>query len=212
MNNNPEAYSDKIRALAQGPLQQAKRFTAYNVNGYKFRTLQREQGMKTQNSGVFSSFGTKSYASTSDNRPIEGLVPYYGKLVDIIELNYYGRFMVHLFKCQWSNTTNSRYIRKDALGFTSITFSHLKHTGEREDDEPYIQASQAQLVYYVEDKKDEGWCTPVHLKPRDLFDMGGDATMTTYESESLQPQLASFCSDDNFETHLSRPGVNVEFD
>jgi len=156
MNNNPEAYFDEIRALAQGPFQQAKRFTAYNVNGYKFRTLKREQGMKTQNSGVFCSFGTKSYASTSDNRPIEGLVPYYGKLVDIIELNYYGRFMVHLFKCQWSNTTNSRYIRKDALGFTSITFSHLIHTGEREDDEPYIQASEAQLVYYVEDKKDEG--------------------------------------------------------
>ena len=64
--------------------------------------------------------------------------------------------MVHLFKCQWSNTTNCRYIRKDALGFTSITFSHLIHTGEREDDEPYIQASEAQLVYYVEDKKDEG--------------------------------------------------------
>jgi len=119
---------------------------------------------------------------------------------------------VHLFKCQWSNTRNSRYIRKDAFGFTSITFSHLIHMGEREDDEPYIQASQAQLVYYVEDKKYEGWCTPVHLKPRDLFDMGGDATTTAYESESLQPQLASFCSDDNFETHLSRPGVNVEFD
>jgi len=148
--------------------------------------------MKTQNSGVFYSFGTKSYASTSDNRPIEGLVPYYGKVVDIIELNYYGRFMVPLFKFQWSNTTNSRYIRKDALGFTSITFSHLIHTSEREDDEPYIQASQAQLVYYVEDKKDEGWCTPVHLKPRDLFDMGGDATTIACESENLNLLVKRF--------------------
>jgi len=40
--------------------------------------------METQNSGLFCSFGTKIYACTSDNRPI-----YYGKLVDIIELNYY---------------------------------------------------------------------------------------------------------------------------
>jgi len=46
--------------------------------------------MKTQNSGVFYNFGTKSYESTSDNRPIKGLVVYYGKLVDVIELNYYG--------------------------------------------------------------------------------------------------------------------------
>jgi len=53
MNNKPKAYSDDIRALAQCPLQQAKRFTTYNINGYKFLTMQREQGMKTQNSGVF---------------------------------------------------------------------------------------------------------------------------------------------------------------
>lgn len=127
------------------------------MNGYKFQTLQREQGIKTQNSGVFCAFGTKSYASASDNRPTEGLVSYYGKLVDIIELNYSGRFVVTIFKCQWANTTNPRYIRKDALGFTSISFPHLIHTGVREDDELYIEASETQLVYYVEDKRDEGW-------------------------------------------------------
>ena len=116
------------------------------MNGYKFRTLEREQGLKTQNSGVFCNFGTKSYASASDNRPIEGLVPYYGKLVDIIELNYYGRFFVTLFKCQWANTTNFRHIQKDALGFTLINFSDLIHKGDHDDDEPYIMASEAQMV------------------------------------------------------------------
>jgi len=54
--------------------------------------------MKTQNSGMFCSFGTKTYAITSENKPIQGLVSYYGKLVDIINLNYY--IMVPLFKCQ----------------------------------------------------------------------------------------------------------------
>lgn len=212
MNDNSDAPSQDICALAQGPLQQARRFTAYNVNGYKFRTLQREQGMRTQNSGVFCNFGTKSYASTSDNRPSEGLVPYYGKLVDIIELNFYGQFMVTLFKCQWANTTNFRYIKKDALGFMSINFSHLIHTGAREDDEPYIQASEAQLVYYVEDKMDKGWCTPVHLKPRDLFDMGDDNTEIAYECEPYRKQLTSLLSDDDSEAQLSRPGVHIEFD
>jgi len=36
-------------------------------------------------------------------------------------------------------------LRSRTLGFTLIIFSHLIHTCEREDDETYIQASQAQL-------------------------------------------------------------------
>jgi len=63
----------------------------YMLMDIKFR-------MKTQNSGMFCSFGTKTYAITSENKPIQGLVSYYGKLVDIINLNYY--IMVPLFKCQ----------------------------------------------------------------------------------------------------------------
>ncbi|XP_039116440.1 uncharacterized protein LOC120251851 [Dioscorea cayenensis subsp. rotundata] len=49
-----------LLALVQGPINQAKRYSAYNVNGYKFRTLEREKGLKTQNSGVFGTFGTRS--------------------------------------------------------------------------------------------------------------------------------------------------------
>lgn len=37
--------------------------SAYNVNGYTFWTLMDEQGMKTQNSGLFCKFGTKSYVN-----------------------------------------------------------------------------------------------------------------------------------------------------
>ena len=36
-----------------GPIDSAKRYNAYNVNGFKFRTLERDEGLKTQNSGIF---------------------------------------------------------------------------------------------------------------------------------------------------------------
>ncbi|XP_045831553.1 uncharacterized protein LOC123922941 [Trifolium pratense] len=45
--------SADLQFLARGPLDKARRFTAYNINGFKFRTLAREEGLKTQNSGVF---------------------------------------------------------------------------------------------------------------------------------------------------------------
>nr|XP_025673255.1 uncharacterized protein LOC112772501 [Arachis hypogaea] len=149
-----------------------KTFGAYNFNGYKFRTITKEDGLKTQNSGVYVSSNTRSYASMRDNRVVVGSVPYYEKIVDIIELNYSCHFTVVLFKCVWAYTTTSRGIKQYHLGLTSVNFSHPIHTGDREEDEPYILASEAQLVYYVDDEVANEWSVVVHVKPRDLYDIG----------------------------------------
>ncbi|CAA7038912.1 unnamed protein product [Microthlaspi erraticum] len=76
------------------------------------------------------------------------------------------------FKCQWADTRDVRGCKKDDLGRTMVNFSRLIHTGNGQDDEPYVLALQARLVYYVEDPKEKGWCVVVHVKPRDLYDMG----------------------------------------
>ncbi|XP_020975840.1 uncharacterized protein LOC110270676 [Arachis ipaensis] len=136
----------ELQWLACGPNIQAKRFKAYNVNGFRFRTLSREEGMRTQNSGVCVTSDTRSYASARDSNMAVGGVSYYERLVDIIELNYSGRFSVALFRCIWANTTSGRGIKQDILGHTYVNFSNPIHTGNREDDEPYILASEARLV------------------------------------------------------------------
>ncbi|QHO00912.1 uncharacterized protein DS421_13g410410 [Arachis hypogaea] len=68
--------------------------------------------------------------------------------------------------------TPGRGIKQDVLGHTLVNFSNPIHVGDREDDEPYILASEARLVYYVEDEVDKEWSVVVLVKPRDLFDMG----------------------------------------
>ncbi|KAK6789580.1 hypothetical protein RDI58_013380 [Solanum bulbocastanum] len=93
-----ETTYDDIKFLAQGPAQDARRFSAYNINGFKFRTLSREQGSKTQNVGVFLISDTSCIASSVDRCARQADLPYYGKLEDIIELNYYGRFKVDFSK------------------------------------------------------------------------------------------------------------------
>ncbi|XP_027922753.1 uncharacterized protein LOC114180648 [Vigna unguiculata] len=153
-------YSDDLKFLAMGPIDCAKRYNAYNVNGFKFRTLERDHGLKTQNSGIF----------------------------DIIEINYNGRFSVTLFKCMWADTTTSRGIITDDLGFRLVNFTRLIHIGDNDDDEPYIQAAEAQMVYYVVDELDKNWSIPVHLKPRDLYDIGGDNDVTFHECEPFEQQ------------------------
>jgi hypothetical protein len=195
--------------LAQGPIDKARRFTTYNVNGHKFRTVARDRGLKSQNSGVWGTFGTRSYSSSSDTQMSFGEVHYFGKLVDIIELKYNGLFTVPLFKCEWANTTNPRGIKKDKLGFTSINFSRLIHSGERDDDEPYIKASEAQMVYYVEDEKERGWCIPITLKPRDLYEMGEDDEEIMASDESYPSQdLEAIFSDNNVVVQLARDPTN----
>ncbi|XP_042472278.1 uncharacterized protein LOC122054932 [Zingiber officinale] len=43
----------------------------------------------------------------------------------------------------------------DLFGFSMLNFSRLIHTGGREEHEPFILATQAQMVYYVRDPKEE---------------------------------------------------------
>ncbi|XP_027912627.1 uncharacterized protein LOC114172228 [Vigna unguiculata] len=181
-------YSDDLKLLAMGPIDCAKRYNAYNVNGFKFRTLERDDGLKTQNSGIFGTFVTRSYVSSIDNQMQFGGVPYYGKLVDIIEINYNGRFSITLFKCMWANTTTSRGIITDDLGFRLVNFTRLIHIGDNDDDEPNIQAAEAQMVYYVVDELDKNWSIPLHLKPQVLYDIGGDNDVTFHDCEPFEQQ------------------------
>ena len=138
-----------------------------------------------------------------------GGVPYYGKLVDIIELNYNGVFSVTLFKCEWANTTYPRGIKTDKLGFTSINFTRPIHTGEHEDDEPYIKASEAQMVFFVNDEKEGGWCIPIHLKPRDLYDMGENDEDTVLNIEAYPSQILDNLFPDG-DTHLQLSRDDVD--
>ncbi|CAN1153242.1 hypothetical protein LINPERPRIM_LOCUS14571, partial [Linum perenne] len=210
LNDDQVVHSKNLRLLARGPLRNAFRFNGYDVNGYQFRTSARDKGLNTQNNGVYGSYETHSYASSVDNRPHTSELAYYGKLEDIVELNYYGEFRVVLFKCKWANTHNPRYVKTDKLGFTLLNFSHLLYTGRRLDDEPYIEAKDARMVYYVEDKVEKGWCVPIHIKPREVYDMGEHEGSSVHESDMLMnPEFSDF--DNATVVPLTRPGT-AEFE
>nr|XP_016504175.1 PREDICTED: uncharacterized protein LOC107822180 isoform X2 [Nicotiana tabacum] len=120
-----------VKVLAQRPSYIAKRFSAFDVNsGYRFRTKQSEEFNVTQNSGVMIISKTESYASTSNNAPKSANITYYGRLNNIMELNYYEKCKVILFKCDWVDVTKGRGIKEDDLGFTLVNFTHLTDSGD----------------------------------------------------------------------------------
>ena len=96
---------------------------------------------------------------------------YFGKINDVIELDYHSEYKKVLFPCDWVNV-NSRGLKKDKKGFTLLNFSHKIHEGAVLKDDPYIFASQAHQVFSVEDEKYKGWAYVVRVKPRDTYRLG----------------------------------------
>ncbi|XP_057719684.1 uncharacterized protein LOC130934112 [Arachis stenosperma] len=210
---NPDVMNtvhEDLRYLARGPSRYAKRFSTFSINGFSFRTTNQDKGLKTQNSGVFLMSSTPCVASASDADVRNADLSYSGKLEDIIELNYNGRFRVTLFKCKWADTTRERGCRKDNWGFTSVNFSRVIHSGDREEDDPYIEASQARMVYFVNDEVNKDWSVVVHLKPRDSYDMGGNEDDEPCENEPWLEQNLDSLFENGDNLSLLRDEVDDE--
>ena len=153
-----EGVSDTLVALSKWPYIYVKRLKHYVINGLKFRSVNDEANRKTQNSGV-------SVAT-------DGGITYYGVLSDIIELNYSKNIKHVLCKCKWVDDQNRRGYRTDEFEFPMVNFTHFIHGGDEMMDEPYVLASQAIQVFYVEDKRHKDWYVIVKTKVRNVFDAG----------------------------------------
>lgn len=55
------------------------------------------------------------------------------------------------------------------------------HVGDHEEHDPYIEVSPTEMVYYVNDEVNKDWNVVVHLKPKDLYDMGEQGDTEVYE-------------------------------
>lgn len=187
-----------LRALSRGPNSVAFSYQGFNVNGFAFRTMESEQNKKVQNSGIM----VQSMHDKDDHEST-----YYGRLNDVISLDYGSRGKIVLFRCDWVNTTSGTKI--DSLGFAMVNFSRLIHTGEREEHEPFILASQAEMVYYVRDPKEEDWFCVIRHTPRDTYNMGDEDDIDTMQFvDNNFSSIQSLLSDINEEdVELTRSDV-----
>ena len=121
------------------------------------------------NSGVAIKSHTMSYASRRYRNPSGGDVTFYGELTDIIEICYTNAKKFVLFKCNWVDNRTGK--KEDEYKFTLVNFNHSLYSNNRATDEPFILASQAEQVWYVQDPMEPDWSVVVRMTVRDLFDM-----------------------------------------
>ena len=133
---SPQA-TDALYSLACGPHVRVKMFSGCIVNGVRFHTRDREKRRKTQNSGL---------VVEGDHE--DEMHDFYGVLVNVIELNYIFDYRVVLFKCEWFETNPKKPVIRRDYNFICIDVSNKWY-----ENDPFILATQAQQVFYVNDTK-----------------------------------------------------------
>lgn len=132
-----------------------------------------ERKRKTQNCGVTVRATTSSYSSIRDQNPVLGELDYYGILQNVIELDYGGGRRVVLFECEW--VSKGKRLKLDEDGFVLANFTNV-----RRHNEPYILASQAMKVFYVEDPVDCNWHVIITTDARAKYKMQPMTDVDTY--------------------------------
>ncbi|XP_050387393.1 uncharacterized protein LOC126803675 [Argentina anserina] len=169
--NNTE-YSQELHHLACKPQHHSVRGGCF-VNGVKFVTFHRDEDRVTQNYGVM----------------VEGdETCYYGVLLSVVELLYGAGMPVVLFKCKWFNTDPSlpRSTKMDH-GFLSVNTATSWY-----EDAPFILATMARQVFYLDDPKEGGdWKVANVMSHRNIWSAsileGDDDRATDDEIEATEP-------------------------
>ena len=96
-----------------------------------------------------------------DKNPMFGELCFYGIITEIWELDYI-MFRIPVFKCNWVD--NKSGIKVDEFGFTLVDFTKMTRKSD-----PFILASQAKQVFYVQDQLDLRWSIVLSTPQNDFF-------------------------------------------
>ncbi|KAL4555368.1 hypothetical protein LXL04_037986 [Taraxacum kok-saghyz] len=142
--------------------QHSRTFNRWLEREYKFHTTARDESRTTQCSGVSLVAHAMQIASAKDSNPVYGAVTYYDRIKEIWDLDYH-MFTVPIFMCEW---VDNRTVTRDALGFTVVNFERLGS-----QTEPFILATQAKQVFYVQDQENEN-LSLVGVTPHKMYKYG----------------------------------------
>ncbi|KAL4315769.1 hypothetical protein AHAS_Ahas15G0218200 [Arachis hypogaea] len=162
----------------------------------RFHTRRRDARRKTQNSGFTLDALTPNFADVKDKNPIEAKVAYYGRIVGMFELDYYGQFKVVLFMCEWYT------VGKDNFGLSYVYFNKKCY-----QEEPFVLASHVNQCFYVHDPYVSDKHYVMKTIPRDLFKVSDDLESDSpkiYARKPCKPEMIQSLPNDNGKIDLVR--------
>ena len=162
------------------------------MNGVRYNTVDRERNRQTQNSGVLVD-GTHNGVS----------IEYYGQLREIIELDYNSNLeftrKVVLFRCDWFSQDGKARVTKNDGHFRSINVERNWYQSD-----PFILASQARKIFYVDDILcGQNWHVVQKFEHRCMFDVEETELTNVHQDETGSDNELDSIVDD----HLDEPAI-----
>ncbi|WKA09144.1 hypothetical protein VitviT2T_026818 [Vitis vinifera] len=170
---SPEA-TDELYSLASGPDRRVSLYHSCVVNGIRFHTKDRDDRHITQNSGVLV---------LGDH--YEDMIDFYGVLLNVVVLDYIFNNQVVLFKCEWFDTDPNKKRLLDDGVLRCINVDNKWY-----EEDPYVLASQAQQIFYVNDPKlGSSWKVVQKVLHRHIFDVPEQTTTNDSENDNEDPTI-----------------------
>jgi hypothetical protein len=186
-----------LSLLSLSPERKVKCYNEYFINGYVFQTEEYGHRRNTYNSGVCIKGSTFS----------EFEVDYYGRLKEVIELQYHSeQNRVFLFKCYWYDTTDRRIRVDPHYGLVEIN-SKARH---RNVNDVFIFTKQCQHVYYTytpsfrKDRSRVDWLSVLKTK------LKGRVKVVQDENEDTSVIDKVFQASELVEPYQVAPSIDLE--
>ena len=160
--------TDRIRSLVEGPNIVVSRRThmLHHVCHFRVHDLDVKK-KRTQDSGVMGVFNQESRASRHDTNVVPGELPYYGRILDIWELEFRGFYETVLY-VHWHRTglAGARAtIVQDETGYWRVdTSAMMRHT--RAGDEPIVYPRHITQCIFIPSPLHPGWSYGIPYVPR----------------------------------------------
>ncbi|KAI3447069.1 hypothetical protein Pfo_003734 [Paulownia fortunei] len=181
---DPDA-TNELYSLVLGSNVEFRLYGACIVNDVRYHTISRDTCQTTQNSRVSIFFGV---------------------LKDVVILFYTSGYKVHLFWCDWfqCNLKNKSVVQE--FGFTCIDTSKIWY-----EDDPFILATQARQVYYLDDIKCRGsWKVVQKVQHREIYEVIEKEDDNSGELESPSNEISLMVRDDLEIPHLCRVDIQPQ--
>ena len=146
MNKATHNVTEILKWISRDPSMNLIKYSSYLVDGIHFNTKECENIRTTQNSGVSIIAKTMQFSNYKDKNPVESDMTFYGVIREIWKLDYI-TFQLPVFLCDWVEINNS--VREYELGFTLVNLNRICHKND-----PFILATQAKPVFYINDSLD----------------------------------------------------------
>jgi hypothetical protein len=171
--DNREEVNEGLYAISCPPDLRVKLWSSCSVNGVRYNTVDRERERQTQNSGVLVD-GTHNNLQTE----------FYGQVKEIVQLTYNSNLesirTVVLFRCDWFSQDGKARAIKDDGHFRSINIERFWYKSD-----PFILATQAKKVFYVQDTQfGENWRVVQKFEHRSMYDVNEIELSTVHQDET----------------------------